>query len=570
MLKRGTCLFFIFIGIFISISSLIAATHNIKVNKITNQNVDMPLKKWKEKVTFDEYCLSCHRLNITKTLKSKEILNLKVDLKEIKQSVHKNFQCIVCHHDYSKTKHPVYDFASKKEYAWKLSQKICQKCHTDQALRKNIVHYNVSKTAPCIECHGYHNVKSVKALKVVPENQYCMSCHARNITKKLESGEILSLKVDIASLMRSVHKNLKCSDCHKGYSQTNHPIKKIASLKEYRKESLEICKQCHAQEHEKYVKSIHAKKYFKGDKNSPDCIKCHDYHGTVKVTNNNQIKLGICANCHVNEMTAYQESIHYKAFSENKPNSPVCSNCHNAHDVFSVSSINLDNYCMTCHKDVKTSHNKWLYNPPFKLVSFVETHFRSSTCASCHASGNKTVVLSLIKKDNKELLSVEELAKALKVSPKDIRSKVDLNNNNVIEESEFWNFIDNVKKLMKIDLKGKIDMLHFNDAHKILSKDKSIKDCSVCHSADTKLSVVMKMLQEEDKPLKLDVEKSVVNTAQAIPNIRDFYVLGLSRIRILDVLFVLGVICGVGVGVGHLFLRAITAPIRRKRKGEGK
>lgn len=570
MLRRGMYFFFILASIFFIVSSLTAFTSNIKLSKVNSSFSDSTLKEWKEKASFNEYCLSCHKLDITKKLKSKEILNLKVNLNEIKQSVHRNFQCIVCHHDYSKTKHPIYNFSSKKEYAQKLSRQICQKCHTDQELRKNPVHYNISKTAPCVECHGYHGVKPAKIVKGVPENQYCLACHSRNISKRLESGEVLFLRVDISSLTRSAHKDLKCSDCHKGYSQTHHPIKKIASLKEYRKESLEICKQCHVQEHEKYVKSIHAKRYFRGDQNSPNCIKCHDYHGVMKISHNSQLKLGICTNCHTKEMTAYQESIHYKVFTENKPNAPVCSSCHNAHDVLSIDVANLNNSCLVCHKDVKTSHNKWLYNPPFRLVSFVETHFRSSSCAACHADGNKTVTLKLIKKENKEALSVEELAKILKVSPKDIKSQIDLNNNNFIEEKEFWSFVRNIKQSVKVDLKGRIDMSDSNEAHKILGKDKGIRECSVCHHTNAKISVAMQIPQQDEKPLKLNVEKAVINTSAAIPNIRDFYILSFSRIKILDVLFVCGIICGIGVGLGHLVLRIITKPIRRKRKEEGR
>ncbi|QER42233.1 cytochrome c family protein [Thermodesulfobacterium sp. TA1] len=568
-MKRKTLYFsFLILSLFLLATSLVAATSKKVVGSLPSKE-DFSLKEWKQKASFDEYCMSCHKIDLKKNLKSGETLDLKVNLNEIKQSVHGKFQCIICHSDFSKTKHPTYNFKNKREYAVTLSKTICQKCHTDASLKRNPVHYNISKTASCIECHGYHGVKPAKIAKHLPENQYCLTCHSRNITKKFENGEVLSVRVDGAHLLNSVHKDLKCSDCHKGYSKTEHPIKKIASLKEYRKQAIEVCKQCHTKETEQFNKSIHAKAFYQGKENAPDCLKCHDYHKVARILPNNELKLNLCASCHGEEAKAYKESIHFKALSEAKPNAPNCSNCHKAHDVLPINMANLNDSCLACHKDSKKAHNKWLYNPPFTLESFVDVHFKGSSCSACHAKGEKAVILTLVNKDKKTPFTIDELSKVLNWDVEQVVEKIDFNKDGLIQEKELWEFLGTVKQKVKVELKGRIDITNPNDAHKILSKKEAIKDCAVCHSSEAKFVGVLEINKEGEKTLKTSVDRKVLNSFYAIPNVKDFYVLGLSRISVLDVLFVLAVVCGLGFGLGHLGLRIITTPIRRKRR-EGK
>ncbi len=124
---------------------------------------------------------------------------------KLKKSVHGKFQCLVCHSDFSKVNHPVYDYKNKAEYRTKMTA-ICTKCHTDKELQKNPAHYALTKTASCIECHGYHGVKSAKVVKSLPENQYCLKCHSSSIVMKMKNGETLSVQVKENDILSSVHK----------------------------------------------------------------------------------------------------------------------------------------------------------------------------------------------------------------------------------------------------------------------------------------------------------------------------------------------------------------------------
>lgn len=526
------------------------------------------MKDWKKKASFSEYCLTCHQSNITKTLPSKEKISLKVNESEIKKSVHAKFQCLVCHDDFSKVNHPIYNYKDKNQYRKEMTR-ICTKCHTDKELQKNPAHYALTKTTSCIECHGYHGVKPTKVAKTLPENQYCLNCHSRPISMKMKNGETLSVQVKETDILNSVHKKLKCTECHKEFSTTQHPVRSFESVANYRAKAKDVCNNCHQDAVKKYDISIHAEALKKGNQQSPDCLKCHDYHKVVLITKDKSASSELCVKCHNESGRAFKESVHQKAINDGKQNAPTCASCHNSHDVLAANIAQLGNSCVKCHKDVKTSHNKWLWNPPVKLTTFVDAHFNSASCAACHTTVNKAIYLTLFDRAKKKPLTESEVAKIFGVDPKEVKGKIDYNNDGKIQEQELWQFMSSVKAKAKANLSGRIDVINSNDAHKIEPKSKAIKDCAACHDPSASFAAKIEINREGGKAVKFDLERSAINSAYAIPNIKDFYVLGLTKIKILDILFFVALLGGVAVPVGHLTLRILTAPIRRKRR-EGK
>ncbi|MCX7988568.1 MAG: cytochrome c family protein [Thermodesulfovibrio sp.] len=526
------------------------------------------MKEWKNKANFTEYCMSCHKFDISKTLPSKEKLSLKVNEQEIKKSVHGKFQCLVCHDDFSKVKHPVYNFKDKKQYRAEMN-KICTKCHTDKELQKNPAHYALSKTATCIECHGYHGVKPAKVAKSMPENQYCLSCHSRPISKKMKNGETLSVQVKESDILNSAHKKLKCTECHKEFSTTQHPIRVFESIADYRAKAKDICNNCHQDAVKKYDKSIHAEALKKGNQKSPECLKCHDYHKVTFITKDKRASSELCIKCHADSGKAFKDSVHQQAIEQGKQNAPNCASCHNSHDVLPTNIAKLGDSCAKCHKDVKTSHNKWLWNPPVRLTSFVDVHFNSASCASCHTKVEKAILLTLVDRAKSKPIKEDEVAKALNIDAKTLKGKIDQNGDGKVQEQELWQFMSSMKSKTNANLAGRIDVLNPNDAHKIEPKNKSIKDCAYCHNPKASFKAKLEVNKEGDKPIKFEVDSKALNAAYAIPNIKDFYVLGLTKIKILDILFFIALLGGIAVPVGHITLRILTAPIRRKRR-EGK
>ncbi len=501
------------------------------------------ISAWKKEIGTEHYCLTCHRYAFKKRLPDGEVLNVKVSLAELKHSVHKNFNCIVCHRDFSKDKHPVYRFKSKKEYMAYFSRKVCESCHTEAQLKKNPAHYALTKTASCIECHGYHGVQPVAQVKNLSENAYCLTCHSRDIKKTFADGEEVSLKVDSVALMHSVHKDFKCSQCHTGYSKTSHPIYNYKSLADFRKAGNEICGKCHTGELKKYHNSIHYAKRVSGNTSAPDCLSCHGYHNVRHILGNKELSKEICSRCHKAEGAAFKESVHAKSLT--------CASCHDAHAVKAVAIANLDKSCLKCHKNLESVHAEWLYNPPFQEETFVKMHFKKCSCAACHAKAEKQLVLNVVDKGTGKPY---HLTKAF-------IEKFDLNKNGKLEQKELWNLMAALKKEENVTLDGKIDVLDKNAAHKIMSKNFALKDCAGCHSPSANFKVSLKG--------EIPVERAAINSFNIIPNMRDFYAIGLTKVKALDIVFVLAVLAGLGFAFGHIGLRIITTPIRRKRR-EGK
>jgi len=522
-------------------------------------------KIWKKKASTNEFCLKCHSLALTKKLPDGEVMSVQVKKEVLLHSVHKNLKCTDCHAGFSKNRHPIYNWKSKEEYLKNMAKIVCQRCHTDAQLKKNPAHYQLAKRDSCIKCHGYHNVKPIKAVAQLPVNEYCLVCHRGNLIKKMEDGEILSVQVKEDELLHSVHKNLKCTDCHKGFSKQSHPFRKFKSIAEYRKMATKICAECHSKEVALYKKGAHGMAFVNGKKDAPNCLSCHGYHQVKKLVTAKE-KMEICVKCHKEAFNAFKDSIHYIAMKKGNKKAPACSDCHGAHGIKVASVADLTDNCLKCHKGVEAVHNEWLYNPPFTLTTFVKTHFKGASCAVCHAKGKKAVMVSLIKADSKQPIKVEEVAKYLGISVGAVRSQIDKNGDGVIQAKELWEFLKALNKETKVVTKGRLVMLNPNDAHKILDKTHAIGKCSVCHNVKADFKGELELINDKLQPENFALAKKALNSVYAIPTLRHFYVLTLTKINILDLLFLLAVIGGVGFGLGHLTLRIITAPIRRKRR----
>jgi hypothetical protein len=62
----------------------------------------------------------------------------------------------------------------------------------------------------------------------------CLKCHSKNLKKKLEDGEKMSLKVMAEDFEQSVHSVIGCTGCHRDIGKAKHPSKQpIGSAREY-------------------------------------------------------------------------------------------------------------------------------------------------------------------------------------------------------------------------------------------------------------------------------------------------------------------------------------------------
>jgi predicted CXXCH cytochrome family protein len=534
------------------------------------------LEEWKKGISEPRYCLTCHRYDLSMKMKSGEVISLYMNEPVFKNSIHGNLSCGSCHMGFSKTEHPTKAYKNKNEYLSSAS-KICSMCHTDEQLKKKLVHSTLVGQATCIECHGSHTVKGITAQKATTKDtEYCLSCHKRRLTMTMKNGESLSVTVDEAVLRNSAHKTLQCIECHTGFSKREHPVRGFKSLQDYSISSLSLCKKCHADASHQYESSIHFSLLNAGNPKAPSCEGCHGKaHTTIKATIDKTFGIKSCNKCHADMNSSYETSIHGKERAKGNEKAPSCSSCHNAHNVESSKmTTKIKDGCLKCHKDTEKVHNKWLSNPPVRLPTFVGTHFDGVSCAACHSPGAKhAVYLSLYDRKTGNPVSEEELLKIFDTDPAGLKAKMDTNGDGDIDAKELWNiYRQSYKKGMSTMFVGKMDVQMPTEAHNIGAKAEAVKDCEKCHRPYTDFieNVFLVTKGADGKPAIFNAKKDVLNSVYTILPMSKFYALGSTKTTLFDILFIVALIGGIAVPIGHITLRIITSPLRSLRKmGKG-
>lgn len=530
------------------------------------------IAEWKKEIPEPKYCLTCHRYNFSMTLGSGETLSLYVNDSEIKRSVHKSLVCSVCHTGFSKNQHPVRTFKNRKEYSERAT-KSCSLCHPDEQLRKNPVHSSLMAKASCVECHGSHGIKSITAQKAeVKENQYCLSCHSTDLTMTFKNGEQLSVYVKEADLIKSAHGALRCIDCHTGFSKVEHPIKTYASKEAYFEIMSEMCKNCHEDAYEKYEGSIHHLALQSG-KQAPSCISCHGRAHLVAIVDET-LGLTSCDKCHQDMVNSYKESIHEEARMQGKENTPTCSSCHKAHDVESAAIAPIKDSCLNCHKDLARIHSNWLSNPPITLPTFAEMHFEGVECAGCHSlEAERGIYLTLYDRRAGKPLTEADVLKILETDTSGLKEKIDLNGDGIVDPQELWNVFRTLfGKGVWATFEGKIDVKTGEDAHRLGAKSTAVKECVLCHNPESEFfrDVFIVISRADGKPVVYEASQKVIGSIYTILPVSSFYALGSSNVKLLDILFIIALIGGIAVPIGHITLRIITSPLRSlRRMGKG-
>lgn len=524
-----------------------------------------------------QLCLACHSdKTLNMKLVNKERLSLYINGGDFAKSVHGKTGCSGCHPDISMDNHPVVKkIKSKKEYTANLS-KNCSICHTPEQLKKRLpIHSSLAAKGSCIECHGSHYIVKTAVQKTgVKENQYCMTCHSRKLTMSMKSGETLAVYVDESSLRSSVHMNLKCTDCHKGFSMTEHPIRSFNSRRAYSIAMAENCWKCHEKVYKAYEVSVHLDQLKSGNSKAPTCGDCHGDHSVAGVKKDKSVGIKSCNKCHGDMNASYEASMHGKAWKKGDQKAPSCASCHGAHDVASGMTTKIKEGCLKCHKDMGKVHNKWLSNPPLTLPSFADAHFDVASCAACHSPGaERAIYLSLYDRKKGKPLSEEDLMRVFDTDSNGLMTKIDPNGDGIIDAKEIWNLCSQLcKKGVWATFIGKMDVQKSTEAHMLGGKAEAAKDCAKCHypGAEFFKNIFVLIKRAEGKPQILRAKADVLNSVYTIIPASKFYALGSTNIKLFDILFVIALIGGIAVPIGHIGLRLITSPLRAlRRMGKG-
>lgn len=231
-------------------------------------------------------------------------------------------------------------------------------------------------------------------------NDKCLECHGeKDLDKTNAQGKVISLFVDHTKFESSVHKSLKCADCHKDLT-LEHPDDKVAPKPVQ-------CAACHQKETDAYTTSIHGVSRSMGTSGAATCIDCHGKHDMVpaKDPKSPVYKINLpatCGRCHNNPglneeyklkyphvQSQYQESIHGRALLEKGLIvAPSCNDCHGVHDIkravdrsSPINKLHVADTCGKCHLGIEAVYNKSVHG---QLLAKGDP--RGPACSDCHTA----------------------------------------------------------------------------------------------------------------------------------------------------------------------------------------
>ncbi len=318
-----------------------------------------------ERVENDEkrQCLKCHgERGAVKKFPDGDFISTYVDARALDMSAHRSLRCTACHEEFSDQRHPERAFRNKLQYSIKESHR-CRDCHADVTIKSPAMHEVMSKKEKagealvCTNCHSAHAVMPVTRGNVsTSEENYCLRCHAYENQMVFKNGDFVSIRVYLAELRDSPHRNVTCSDCHFGFSSEDHPHRRFRSEREYRISSSESCRRCHFDKYSKVSESIHYTLLSAGRLEAPTCVDCHGGHAVLSPGRSRLSVVQKCKTCHAKVYEVYERSVHGSALlKENNGDVPICIDCHSSHSIKDPSLSDFHDYipdmCSKCHSN---------------------------------------------------------------------------------------------------------------------------------------------------------------------------------------------------------------------------
>jgi cytochrome b subunit of formate dehydrogenase/5-methylcytosine-specific restriction endonuclease McrA len=224
-----------------------------------------------------------------------------------------------------------------------------------------------------------------------PKDADCLTCHS---DATLTNSDGHNIAVDQVRFKHSIHGSMfTCVDCHTDVKTLPHdaPPKKVA------------CAQCHADAHQAYANSIHAKITSTG-KIPASCQDCHgDVHQIVsgddpKSPVNHANIPATCGRCHgqtflmesngetTQPFFSYQSSVHGRAVANGSQKAAVCTDCHGVHQILPasdprspISKAAIASTCGKCHADIANTFTASVHGQ-----AVARGNMLAPTCTDCH------------------------------------------------------------------------------------------------------------------------------------------------------------------------------------------
>lgn len=198
-----------------------------------------------------------------------------------------------------------------------------------------------------------------------PSDDTCFACHQQEGMSVQIGGQPLVLTINSEKFDASVHgsENVACVDCHTNITGFPHPEVTASSTRDFSLEMYPTCQQCHSEQYQKVLDSVHQKALAAGNTNAAVCTDCHNPHTQARLTDKQtgELLLGArlvipqtCAKCHNAIYETYKKSVHGAALTEEgNQYVPTCIDCHGVHNIGDPTSNTFRNstpqLCANCH-----------------------------------------------------------------------------------------------------------------------------------------------------------------------------------------------------------------------------
>lgn len=198
-----------------------------------------------------------------------------------------------------------------------------------------------------------------------PSDETCLFCHQKEGMSVEIGGQPLSLTIDPDRFSTSVHgmEQIACADCHSNITSFPHPEVTASSPRDFSLEMYPSCQQCHGEQYQKVLDSVHQTMLAAGNINAAVCTDCHNPHTQSRLTNKDTGELleyarlhipETCAKCHSKIYDNYKDSVHGSALTEEgNPYVPTCIDCHGVHNIQDPRTNTFHNstpyLCAECH-----------------------------------------------------------------------------------------------------------------------------------------------------------------------------------------------------------------------------
>ncbi|HEX9090594.1 MAG TPA: cytochrome c3 family protein, partial [Anaerolineales bacterium] len=213
-----------------------------------------------------------------------------------------------------------------------------------------------------------------------PEQQteeYCLTCHSKpDLKMTLSNGDVVPLYIEPKELANSVHSptGIECEACHTNITTYPHPPITYQTRRELSRTYYTACQKCHPDNYTRSLDSMHAQAAEAGNLSAPICTDCHGSHYIHPPDQPRTLIPATCGNCHKQEYSVYQSSIHGNALKqEANPDVPVCTTCHGVHNIQNPLTqefrINEPDLCAGCHANQEMMSKYGLSADVYSLYS---------------------------------------------------------------------------------------------------------------------------------------------------------------------------------------------------------